>query len=108
MKYLFALLLLAFCSSLAFAQTTVPVREATNVYKDPVAGPRKFELERFSTQLSRLREACTARNAAETASFESAILTAMRQAVEERHAKPLPLATADRDLQKMQQLFADF
>lgn len=73
-----------------------------------VLGLRKFELERFSTQMSRLRLACTARNANETAVYESAVLTAMRQAMEERMIKPLALPTAARDLEKVQQIFTDF
>jgi len=106
MKHLFALLLLAFAGQITFAQA--PVREATNVHQDPVLGPKKFELERFSTQVSRLRNACTAHDANETAVYESAVMTAMRQAVEERTTKPLALPSAARDLEKMQEIFTAF
>ena len=106
MKHLFALLLLAFVGQIALAQA--PVREATNVHQDPVLGPKKFELERFSTQVSRLRLACNVRDANETAVYESAVMTAMRQAVEERTTRPLSLPTAGRDLEKMQEIFMAF
>ncbi len=110
MKRLFVLLSLAFAGQLAFAQTTAfaPVREATNVHKDPVLGPRKFEVERFSTQLARLRTAYAAQNANETSTYESAVMTAMRQAMEERMIKPLPLPTAAQDLRRMEQIFTSF
>ncbi len=106
MKYCFALLLLAFAGQAAFAQTTASTSRETPM--DPVLGPRKMEVERFSTQLSRLRTACTARNASETAVYESALLTAMRQAMEERTMKPLPLPSAARDLARMQEIFTSY
>ena len=110
MKHVLPLLFFAFVSQLAFAQATaaVPVRETTDIQKDPVLGPRKFELERFSMHLSRLRNACTARDANETAVYESSVLTAMRKSMEERMMKPLALPHAARDLEKMQQIFTDF
>ena len=67
-----------------------------------------MEVERFSTQLSRLREAYTVQNANEVAVYESDILTAMRQALEERTTKPLALPTATRDLEKMEGIFTAF
>jgi|GEM_PF-4713588 len=103
MKYCFALLLLAFVGQFAFAQTTASISRETP--QDPVLGPKKMELERFSTHLTRLRDACTTRNASATAVHESAVMTAMRQAMEERTTRPLALPSASRDLEKMQEIF---
>lgn len=108
MKYLIAILLLACVGQVASAQTTASAREVALTPKGASLGAKKSELDRFSTHLSRLRMACTSRNASETAVYESALLTAMRQAMEERTMKPLPLPSATRDLERMQEIFSTY
>ena len=110
MKPYFALLFFVLLGQSAFAQTAVPVpvREASAASKDPVLGPKEFEWKRFSAQLLRLQNAYTDQDAGKVAAFHSAILMAMRTAMEERTVRPVALPTAARDLEKMQQIFAVF
>ena len=108
MKHFFALLFFVLIGQAAFAQTDAPVREATNKPQDPVLGPKEFELARFSAQRLRLQKAYTANEAGIVSAFHSAILMAMRKAMDERRSKPVALPTAAQDLEKMQQIFAPF
>lgn len=110
MKYFFALLFSVLIGQAAFAQSEAPapVREATNAPKDPVLGPKEFELKRFSAQLLRMQNAYTAKEAGKVGAFHSAILMTMRNAMEERRTKPVAVPAAAQDLEKMQQIFSAF
>ncbi len=110
MKYCFALLFCLLIGQSAFAQTetSAPVREATNMPKDPVLGPKEFELKRFSAQLLRMKNACTAHDMNKVNGFYSAILMTIRNGMDERRNHPVALPTAAQDLENMQQIFASF
>ncbi len=110
MKHFFALLFCVMTGQAAFAQTDAPapVREANNIHKDPVLGPKEFELKRFSAQLLRMKNAYTTHDINKVNGFYSAILMTMRNAMEERRNHPVALTTAAQDLEKMQQIFSVF
>lgn len=110
MKYFFALLFSFLMGQAVVAQgeAPAPVREATNTPKDPILGPKEFELKRFSAQLLRMQNAYTAKDAGKVGAFHSAILMAMRNAMDERRTRPVAVPTAARDLEKMQQIFSAF
>ena len=110
MKHLFALLFFVLIGQAVMAQTDAPAPErvATNLPKDPVLGPKEAELKRFSAQLLRMQNAYTAKDVNKVNAFYSAILMSMRNAMEDRRNKPVALPTAAKDLEKMQQVFANF